>query len=329
MLSDFIVKYYIFLLLPAAFILDAIFGDPEWFPHPVRFIGKLISFLDKKLYSPKDSAFCAFSKGALLFFSVFFSSGIIVFVLQRLAWKINPIVGFAFDSFVACICIAPHDLCRQSANVAKELKNKNLSGARKAVSRIVGRDTENLSEEGVIRAAVETVAESTNDGIIAPAFYIFLAGPVGGMLYKAVNTMDSMIGYKNDKYLDFGACAARLDDFVNYIPARLSAVFMILSAIFLAKDFDAKNAIRIFKRDRYNHSSPNSAQTESVCAGALGLQLAGPASYFGIQFDKPYIGDAQRQIEIADIKRANKLMLATSLMCCVTCSAIMLLIVLL
>ena len=314
MLSDFIVKYYIFLLLPAAFILDAIFGDPEWFPHPVRFIGKFISFLDKKLYSPKDSAFCAFSKGALLFFSVFFSSGIIVFVLQKFAWKINPIVGFAFDSFVACTCIAPHDLCRQSANVAKELKNKNLSGARKAVSRIVGRDTENLSEEGVIRAAVETVAESTNDGIIAPAFYIFLAGPVGGMLYKAVNTMDSMIGYKNARYEYFGRFAARADDVAGFIPARFSAFCTILAAAFLR--LDALSALKIFLRDRYKHQSPNSAQTESAFAGALGLRLAGPAYYGGILEKKPTLGDAKRKAEAEDIFRANRLMYVASIFSC-------------
>ena len=311
------------------FVLDLFLGDPYGFPHPVRFIGGLIEKLTKSLLDDKDKASKKRNNGRILVVIVIAISVTITALILLGAYTINSYFGIIIEAIITYQCLAMKSLYDESMKVYYALENEGLEEGRKAVSMIVGRDTAILSQEGVIRATVETIAENSSDGVIAPMLYLAIAGPILAVAYKAINTMDSMIGYKNDKYIDFGACAARLDDFVNYIPARLSAVFMILSAILLAKDFDAKNAIRIFKRDRYNHASPNSAQTESVCAGALGLQLAGPASYFGKLFDKPYIGDAQRQIEIADIKRANKLMLATSLMCCVTCCAIMLLIVLL
>ena len=173
---------------------------------------------------------------------------------------------------------------------------------------------ESLDEKGVIKATVETVAENTSDGVIAPLIYLAIGGPVLGIAYKAINTMDSMVGYRNDKYIDFGRAAAKLDDVANFIPSRLSAWLMIFSCIFMGKDYSAVNAFRIFKRDRFNHASPNSAQTESACAGALGLQLAGPASYFGKIVEKKYVGDPDREIELEDIKRANKLMFVTELL---------------
>ena len=190
----------------------------------------------------------------------------------------------------------------------RRLSEHDLRGARKAVSMIVGRDTERLDEEGVAKAAIETVAENASDGVIAPMLYLALFGPVGGFSYKAVNTMDSMVGYKNDRYHAFGTAAAKLDDAVNFIPARISAMLMILSCCFLGKEFDQKNAMKIFKRDRYQHASPNSAQTEAACAGALGIRLAGDASYFGKIVKKPYIGDPLRAVETEDIRRANRLL---------------------
>ena len=190
---------------------------------------------------------------------------------------------------------------------------------------IVGRDTQNLSEAGVAKAAIETVAENTSDGVIAPMIYTAIFGPILGFFYKAVNTMDSMIGYKNEKYLYFGRTAAKLDDAVNYIPARISAWLMILAALLGGKEFDAKRAYRIYKRDRYNHASPNSAQTESVCAGALGIRLAGDASYFGKLVKKPYIGDACREVSPEDIRRVNRLMYLTAGICEAVCLGILIL----
>lgn len=184
--------------------------------------------------------------------------------------------------------------------------------ARKAVGRIVGRDTSELSEEGVTKATVETVAENFADGVLAPLLYLAIGGAPLALTYKAVNTMDSMLGYKNEKYIDFGRASAKLDDFCGFAPARLAALFFVAAAALTGLDF--KSAYLIWKRDRFNHASPNSAQTEAACAGALGIRLAGPAYYFGEYYDKPYIGDATREIGAEDILRANKLMLVASLL---------------
>jgi len=207
--------------------------------------------------------------------------------------------------------LAAKSLKMESMKVYDKLKEKDLPGARKAVSMIVGRDTENLSEQGVIRATVETIAENTSDGVIAPMFYMIIGGAIGGIFYKTINTMDSMIGYKNDKYLYFGKAAAKLDDIINFIPARIAAVCMIMAAFLVG--LDGKGSFRIFKRDRFNHASPNSAQTEAVCSGALGVQLAGDAYYFGKLYPKKTIGDFTREIELEDIRTANRLMYKTAL----------------
>ena len=188
---------------------------------------------------------------------------------------------------------------------------------------IVGRDTQNLTKEGVAKAAIETVAENTSDGVIAPMLYTALGGPVLGFLYKAVNTMDSMVGYKNDRYLHFGRAAAKLDDVVNFLPARISALLMIGAAFLSGKSYNGRQAWCIWHRDSRKHASPNSAQTESVCAGALGIQLAGDASYFGKVVKKPYIGDPKRQVEYEDIRRANRLMNRTAWICELLCLGIL------
>lgn len=202
--------------------------------------------------------------------------------------------------------LAARSLRDESMAVCRKLEAGEIEGARYAVSMIVGRDTKPLSEAGIARAAVETVAENASDGVIAPLFYLAIGGPFLGWLYKAVNTMDSMVGYKNDRYLHFGRAAAKLDDLVNLIPSRLAALLLIVSAYLLR--YDGKNAYRIWRRDRRNHKSPNSAQTESACAGALGLRLAGDAWYFGKLVTKPYIGDEIHPIEPQDIRRVNCLM---------------------
>ena len=231
------------------------------------------------------------------------------------AYSINLYAGVIVEAVMTWQILATKCLRVESMRVYDALRTDGVDAGRKAVSMIVGRDTSVLDAAGVTRAAVETIAENTSDGVIAPMLYTAIGGPVLGFVYKAVNTMDSMLGYKNDKYMYFGRFAARLDDVVNFIPARISAYLMIAAAFIGGRQFDGKNAYRIFKRDRFNHASPNSAQTESVCAGALRVQLAGDAVYFGKLVKKKYIGDGLREIEYEDIKRANRLMYITAFLC--------------
>jgi adenosylcobinamide-phosphate synthase len=229
-----------------------------------------------------------------------------------LAYHLNVWAGFAVQAVMGWQVLAARCLQLESMKVYRKVVQEDLPGARKAVSMIVGRDTVNLSMEQVIKAAVETVAESLSDGVIAPLFFLGLGGPSLGMLYKAVNTMDSMIGYKNDRYINFGRTAAKLDDFVNWLPARLSARLMIAASVILR--LDGKNAARIYRRDRYKHASPNSAHTEAAAAGALGLALGGDAYYEGKLEEKPLIGDALRPAAAGDIRSANRLMYTSTLL---------------
>ncbi len=306
------------------YILDLLFGDPHWMIHPVRIIGQLISLLEKA-FLKKERGKKDFGFGVLTVIIVLLSTFLVSAFILILGYKINIYLGFAIESFMTYQILATKSLRVESMKVYKALRKSGLESGRKAVSMIVGRDTENLSEDQVIKAAVETVAENTSDGVIAPMLFL-IGGPVSGLMYKAVNTMDSMIGYKNDKYLYFGKAAAKLDDFVNFIPARISAILMIVSAFLIGGKFSGKRAFKIFKRDRFNHSSPNSAQTEAACAGALGVKLAGDAYYFGKLVQKPYIGDETREIDIEDIKDANRLMYLTSVICELLCVSLMLLV---
>ena len=303
------------------FILDLILGDPHFMPHPIRLIGSLISVIDKRLNSDisEKNDNKQFKRGILtvvivLVCTVAFSAFILIS-----AYCINIYFGIVVETIMTYQIMATKALKDESMKVYYCLKDKTLNDARKAVSMIVGRDTENLDEEGVTKAAVETVAENTSDGVIAPMIYTAIGGPILGFAYKAINTMDSMLGYKNEKYLYYGRAAAKFDDFVNFLPSRISAYLMILGAFVGGKDFSGKNAYKIYKRDNRNHSSPNSAQTEAVCAGALGIRLAGPSSYFGKVVDKPYIGDSLRAVECEDIKRVNRLMYMTALIGQVIC----------
>ncbi len=307
------------------FLLDLLIGDPHGFPHPVRAIGGLISFLTKKLLKSEEerNPKKELANGILCVCIVLLSVAIIVSGLYIGSYLIHPYLGLAVESIMTWQILAAKSLRVESMKVYRALQTGTLEDARKAVSMIVGRDTNELSEEGVIKAAVETVAENTSDGVIAPMLYTALGGPVLGFLYKSINTMDSMIGYKNDTYLYFGRAAAKLDDVVNFLPARISAGMMIFASAIGGKDFQAKNAVKIFKRDRYNHASPNSAQTEAVCAGALGLQLAGNAYYFGKLVEKPYIGDFTRSPEREDIKRSNRLMYLSAVLTELICLAVM------
>lgn len=298
------------------FFLDRLFGDPVWLYHPVRIIGKWISFLEKILRKfagdQEGNEKKLLIAGGILWILVILASAAVPMGILYLAEKFSPCVAFVLECFWCYQLLAARSLGKESKKVYKKLIQDDLSGARLAVSMIVGRDTENLTVEGVTKAAVETVAENTNDGVIAPLIYMLIGGPILGFVYKAVNTMDSMLGYKNEKYLYFGRVAAKMDDVAGFIPARISALLMILASCLLG--MDGKNALWIWKRDRRKHASPNAAQTEAVCAGALQVQLAGDAWYFGKKHEKDTIGDPIREIEPRDILRSEKLMIGTEVL---------------
>lgn len=320
------------------FLLDCIWGDSHKLPHPVRWIGWLIAGLERRLYTGRkkgQSAGKQICGGVLLMIVVLAVTGTGAWVIRCAAYGISDAAGIAADSVMFYFAIAPRSLYRESMAVYRSLPeqddfplsgragartiegaedNYNLQKARERLSMIVGRDTACLDREGIIRAAVETVAENTSDGVTAPILYMAVGGPVLCFLYKAANTMDSMIGYRNERYEYFGKAAARADDIWNYIPSRLTAWAMLLTAGFMFRDPLAvwKRGFSVYLRDRRNHKSPNAAQTESVCAGALGIRLAGPASYFGKPISKPYIGDPLRPPERADIRRAGRMMYASA-----------------
>ena len=303
----------IILLMLGGFILDGIFGDPAWLVHPVVIMGKAITalekFLRKRLPNTSEGERLG---GRILAMALPVGTLLITGGVCWLFYRISPILGFAIELLWCAQALAAKGLAQESTNVYRELVKGDLPASRRAVSRIVGRDTAELTSEGVTKAAVETVAENASDGVIAPLFYMMLGGAPLALVYKAINTMDSMVGYKNEKYLNFGRAAAKLDDAANDLPSRIAALLWIASAALT--DNDAKSAWRIWRRDRRKHASPNSAQTESACAGALNVQLAGPATYFGKYCDKPTIGDAVRAIEPGDILRANKMMYTASLL---------------
>ena len=297
------------LLLGA--LIDSAIGDPHWLPHPVKLMGKLISLLEGRLWRffPK-SARGENLAGGVLWVIVAVISFIVPAALLMLCHHISHWLGLAVESVMCWQCIAARSLVRESMKVKKALDSGDIAASRNAVAMIVGRDTERLNEAGVARAAVETVAENTSDGVIAPLLFLAIGGGPLGMLYKAVNTMDSMLGYIEPPYRHFGLVPAKLDDVFNFIPARLSALLMLAGGGILS--YDMKNALRIFRRDRNKHASPNSAQTESVMAGLLGLRLAGDAWYHGVLHKKEFIGDPLREIENEDIARANRIMYMTA-----------------
>lgn len=317
------------------FIIDCIIGDPPRLPHLVRLIGRMISFLEKGLYKKDDSDNKKLCKGIVLAAAVPLISLFGSCLVLLTAAKIHFALYILFDCIFCSQVLAAHDLCAESLRVGDALMGRAvtlpnfetgkmdkipeagseeecLQTGRRAVSMIVGRDVERLDKKGVIKAAVETVAENTSDGVIAPLFYLLLGGPALAICYKAVNTLDSMVAYKNEKYLYFGRASAYQDDIWNYVPARLSALLMCAAAFCLKYDF--RRAFRVWRRDGRKHESPNSAQTESACAGALSLQLAGDTWYFGKCKHKPSIGDPVREIETNDIKRACRLMYGTTVL---------------
>lgn len=309
-------KYHMIAFL-SGFLLDQLLGDPYRLPHPIRLIGSLIAKIDKWLLKEDDirNQRKELKKGFILVVFVLVVTGLVTSLILLSAYRIHLYAGILVETVMTYQILAVKSLKVESMKVYYCLKGGDLIAARKAVSMIVGRDTESLDEQGVAKAAIETVAENTSDGVIAPMLYTALGGPILGFLYKAANTMDSMVGYKNERYLYLGRTAAKLDDVVNYIPARISAYLLIVASYFAGECFSGKQAYFIYKRDCRNHASPNSAQTESVCAGALGIQLAGDAGYFGKIVKKPYIGDDLRKVEYEDIRRVNHLMYMTAWIC--------------
>ncbi len=303
----------VFLPAVLGFLLDLCFGDPVWLYHPVRLMGVLITKTEQGIRKclPKGPAWER-TGGGILVLVVLSVTAIVSVLLLKCAYSLHPAAGAALNTFWCYQVLAVKSLKTESQKVYIALKNEGLPAARRAVAMIVGRDTEVLDENGVIKAAVETVAENTSDGVIAPLFYMAAGGAPLGLLYKAVNTMDSMIGYKNERYRYFGTVAAKLDDAANFIPARLCAWLMLAAACFLGMDW--KNGFQIYRRDRRNHKSPNAAQTEAVMAGVLNVQLAGNAWYFGTLYEKPTIGNDLRPVEAEDIRRAHKLLYGTAVL---------------
>jgi adenosylcobinamide-phosphate synthase len=306
------------IALIIGFILDLILGDPIGWPHIVLGYGKLIPFFERflrKVFPKTSGGELAAGVFLVIFMGVIsLGAGIGILVLAQL---VSPYLRVAVESILVWQCVSLRSLRTASLTVYTPLKENDLPAARLAVAEIVGRDTANLDARGVTRAAVETVAENAGDGVIAPLLFMAIGGAPLGLLYKALNTMDSMVGYKNDRYLYFGRAAAKTDDAANFIPARLAGVFMVLAS-FLS-GFDGKSAWRIFRRDRLNHKSPNSAHTEAACAGALHIMLGGDNYYFGQLVHKPTIGDDGRPIEIEDIPRANRLLCATAFLFVIIC----------
>lgn len=305
---------YVLLAALGGFLLDLLLGDPGWMPHPVVFMGRCIAALEKRLrrlfpQTPAGERWAGRVLAAVLpLGTLAFTAGCL-----WLCGQIHPALAFALSTLWCWQALAAKGLASESKNVYKALTGRTLMEARQAVGRIVGRDTGALTEAGVTRAAVETVAENFSDGVAAPLFYFFLGGAPLALCYKAINTMDSMVGYRNERYLYFGRWAARLDDGANWLPARLSALLLVAAAWLLGED--GRGAWRIWRRDRRNHASPNAAQTEAAMAGALGVQLAGPAWYFGIRVEKPTIGEHQRPIVPEDILRSNRLLYGGSVLC--------------
>ena len=293
------------------FCLDLLLGDPHWLPHPVRAMGALIAGLERPLRAvfPKTPRGEIIAGGFLVVLTVGVSTGTAAALLW-LCGQIHPYLAFAAETLLCYQLLATRALRDESLKVYLALRDGALDDARKAVSMIVGRDTDRLDETGVAKAAVETVAENTCDGVISPLIFLFLGGLPLGMAFKAVSTLDSMVGYRTPKYQYFGTAAAKLDDVLNFVPARLSGILMCLGAVLLP-GCSGRRAWRIFWRDRKKHASPNSAHSEAACAGALGVQLAGDAQYFGKMVRKPTLGDPVRPVEPEDISRACHLMYAT------------------
>lgn len=307
-------RLIIFIKIWIAYVLDLIFGDPQNVVHPVQVIGKIISTGEKILLRKKYK----FLAGAVL--NIFTVS--ITYTLMYLISKSVKISMFfiTIEIYLMYTIFSINSLAREGNRVYRIMKEGDIEKARKDLSYLVSRDTETMDEKMIIRSTMETISENTVDGIVAPMFYMFLGGMPLAMAYKAINTLDSMVGYKNEKYMDFGKFSAKVDDAANFIPARITGILIVLASMILGYDY--KNSLKIFIRDRKNHSSPNSAHSEASVAGALGVQFGGKVSYFGKEIDKPTIGDKTKEFELEDIRKNIRIMYVTSFLSLVIFSLI-------
>lgn len=308
------------LSIYAAFLIDLIIGDPASLPHPVRLIGFYISSFEKQARKLIKSELGTKAAGILLLITAVGFAYLLTWYVLKLAGRINPYLYNGVNILLMYTCIAARCLSDEGSRVYQAIKEGDLEKSRKLLSMIVGRDTDNLEVAGITRGVVETVAENTSDGVIAPLFYMFLGGAPLAMAYKAVNTLDSMVGYKNERYLHFGWASARFDDAANYIPARITGILMVLASMVLRLDY--KNSLVILLRDSRNHSSPNSGFPEAAAAGALGVQLGGTNYYFGKPVEKPVIGEPLRLLDGNDIKAAIRLMYTASILALIIFSII-------
>ena len=299
---------YLPLQIAIAFVLDVLIGDPRWLPHPIRMIGKCIEYLEKVLRSIFVSERMA---GIFLTGIIVIGSYLITFKIISFFYGFGTVWGIAASIVIIFYSLSIRDLLNETRGVLKALKSGNLPKARSNLSRIVGRDTHNLSEQQVATGCIETSAESSVDGIIAPLFYAFIGGPALAMAYKSINTLDSMVGYKNEKYNNFGWASAKLDDVANFIPARIAAIILPISSFICGADFS--NSIRIVKRDGQKHPSPNSGIPEAAIAGALKIRLGGPSVYNGIPSNKPFIGDPINIIDFDDISSTTRIVMVSAI----------------
>ncbi len=297
-------KYYLF-----AFIIDLIIGDPYFFPHPIKIIGNFISSMEKQLRKLAKTPKALKTAGVVLLISTVTMSMAMVYIVLQLLKLLGPTYYFVGVVYFSYAILSTRCLKDEAVKVKKALE-KSLEAGRKQVGFIVGRDTTQLNEEEVIKATIETVAENTTDGIIAPLLFLFIGGPVLAMAYKGVSTLDSMVGYKNEKYIDFGWASAKMDDVLNFIPARLAGFIMVLASAVMR--FNYRESLTILLRDHDKHKSPNSAWTEAAAAGALNIQLGGTHTYFGKEIVKPTIGENSKAAKITDIVKMNQLMIASS-----------------
>ncbi|MEW5815592.1 MAG: adenosylcobinamide-phosphate synthase CbiB [Spirochaetota bacterium] len=307
MIFSYSLPFHFQLLL--ALVLDSLIGDPQWMPHPVRLVGFFAQRFEKISRMIFRNLHVA---GFFAWITVVLLTASISILFLKICVLIHPVLGDIFSVVLLYYTVAVRDLVKHGTNVFKALDKGNLKEARQRLSLIVSRDTAGLDEQGIVRSAVESITENTVDGITSPLFFAALGGPVGAVLYRAVNTMDAMFGYKNERYREFGFISARADDILNFIPARITGVFMCFSAFIIGENF--KNAFRILRRDHARHASPNGGYPESAAAGALGIRIGGPNRYFGTVIEKPFIGDEIESIQKLHIKRALKLCIATTLL---------------
>ncbi|MBI5483282.1 MAG: cobalamin biosynthesis protein CobD [Deltaproteobacteria bacterium] len=301
-------------VIALALLLDLIIGDPRWLPHPVSLIGRVIIWLDRLLRRPWLDPHAA---GLLLMLITAGSAAGVTWLLLKALSGLHPLAGFAGAVIISSTCLATRSLHIESARVATALASGDLPTARRYLSWIVGRDTDQLEEPEIWRALIETVSENTSDGIIAPLFWLMLGGPVAAMTFKAISTLDSMVGYKNERYLHIGMASARMDDLLNYIPARLTA--LLIAAAAALTGYSASGAILVTRRDRLKHPSPNSGHPEAAAAGALGVRLGGAASYGGVPSWKEHIGNPLLPTDEGAYRGMIKLMYVSTILMAAAC----------